>query len=324
MAAGSITGHRPRPLAARPATAARSITGHRQPPTARPATAAGDINRYRQRPGPVLLAMAAAVASVSMVVAGCGRPADDGEVVVMAASSLTDVIETVFEDRESVTAVMAGSSTLVAQLAAGAEADILITADAATMERAVSEGLVGAAPVLIATNTLVLATPAGNPGGVSGLADLARGDLLVGLCAAEVPCGALAGQALGEARIAPAADTLEPNVRALAAKLSLGELDAGLVYGTDARVAGLATVDAPELRCHLTGYYIASVSAEPPPEVQAVLDDFTPGNAGAQALQAFGFERSDEWPAPPSVARPCGSVRADDGSEGSDVRPAPP
>ena len=306
MAAGSNTGHRPRPLTARPTTAAGRNTGH------------------RPRPGPVLLAIAASVASVSMVAAGCGSAAEDGEVVVMAASSLTDVIEIVFEHRESVTPVMAGSSTLVAQLAAGAEADVLITADASTMERAVSEGLVGTAPVLIATNRLVLATPADNPGGVTRLADLARRDLLIGLCAAEVPCGQLAGQALGEAQITPAADTLEPNVRALAAKLSLGELDAGLVYATDARVAGLATVDAPELRCHLTGYYVASVSAEPPPEVQAVLDDFTPGNVGAQALHAFGFERSDEWPAPPSVARPCGSVRADDGSEGSDVRPAPP
>ena len=58
----------------------------------------------------------------------------------MAASSLTDVIEIVFEGRDSVTSVIAGSSTLVAQLAAGAEADVLITANATTMERAVSEG----------------------------------------------------------------------------------------------------------------------------------------------------------------------------------------
>ena len=210
--------------------------------------------------------------------------------MVMAASSLTDVIEIVFEDRDSVTPLIAGSSTLVAQLAAGAETDVLITANGATMERAVSEGLVRGEPVRIATNKLVLATPAGNPGGVTGLADLARSDLLIGLCAAEVPCGDLAGQALGEAQITTAADTLEPNVRALAAKLSLGELDAGLVYATDAGMAGLVTVDAPELNDHLNGYYIASVSAEPRPEVQTVIDDFTAlGSVGAKALYAYGF-----------------------------------
>lgn len=210
--------------------------------------------------------------------------------VVMAASSLTDVLETVFEDGESVTPVMAASSTLVAQLAAGAEADVLITANAATMDRAVAEGSVRGEPVLIAVNTLVLATPADNPGGVTGLADLSRRSLLVGLCAAEVPCGALAQQALREASVKPSADTLEPNVRALAAKISLGELDAGLVYATDARRAGLAMVDAPELNDHRNGYYIASVSAEPASEVQAVIEDFIgPGSTGAEALHAYGF-----------------------------------
>ena len=221
----------------------------------------------------------------------------------MSASSLTDVIEIVFEGREGVTPVMSGSSTLVAQLAAGADADVLITADAATMERAVSEGSVHGEPVLIALNALVLATPAGNPGGVVRLADLGREDLLIGLCAAEVPCGELARRALDEAGIVPSADTLELNVRALASKLSLGELDAGLVYATDARMLGLATVDAPELSDHLTGYYIASVSAEPPPEIQAVIDDFAMGGSvGARALYEHGFLGSDRrpvWPVPP-------------------------
>ena len=233
---------------------------------------------------------------------GSGRGTGDGDVVVMAASSLTEVVEIVFEGRAGITTVVAGSSTLVAQLAAGAEADVLMTANAATMERAVSEGSVRGEPVLIAVNNLVLATPAGNPGGVTGLADLARSNLLVGLCAPEVPCGALADRALSDARITPSADTLESNVRALAAKISLGELDAGLVYTTDARAAGLATVDAPELSDHLNGYYMASVSAEPAPEVQAVIDDFTMGGSGAKALYMHGFQGSDRqpvWPTPP-------------------------
>lgn len=257
--------------------------------------------RYRRRAR--LRATAAAVAAVAMLVPGCGGTADDGaggNVVVMAASSLTDVLETVFEGREGVTSVIAGSSTLVAQLAAGADADVLITADSATMERAVSEGSVHGEPVLIAVNTLVLATPAGNPGGVTGLADLRREDLLIGLCASEVPCGELARRALHEAGITPSADTLELNVRALASKLSLGELDAGLVYATDARRLGLTTVDTPELSDHLTGYYIASVSAEPPPEIQAVIDDFAMGGSiGAKALYSQGFLGSDRRPVSP-------------------------
>ena len=258
--------------------------------------AGGAITGHWHRPRAARLAMASAVASVSMLAAGCsstaGSGAEDGSVVVMAASSLTEVMETVFEGRESVTPLLAASSTLVAQLAAGAEADVLITADAATMDRAVAEGSVRGEPVLIAVNTLVLAIPAGNPGDVTGLADLSRRSLLIGLCAVEVPCGALAQQALGETQVTALADTLEPNVRALATKISIGELDAGLVYATDARTAGLATVDAPELHDHRNGYYIAAVSAEPAPEVREVIDDFTGlGGTGAKALYAYGFGR---------------------------------
>ena len=268
--------------------------------------AAGSTNGHRRPPRTVSWLAATALTVVAALGAACsgqsGGGTGDGDVVVMAASSLTDVVEVVFEHRESVTPVIAGSSTLVAQLAAGAEADVLITANGATMDRAVLEGSVRGEPVLIATNTLVLATPADNPGGVNGLSDLARKDLLIGLCAVEVPCGQLAGRALDEAGIAPSADTLEPNVRALASKLSLGELDAGLVYATDARAAELATVHAPELEDHLNGYYIASVSAEPRPEVQTVIDDFTKlGSSGAKALYAYGFlgsNRRPVWPAP--------------------------
>lgn len=250
---------------------------------------AGDVTGHRHRLLGALRGTATAVVSV-LVVAGCGRAAGDGDVVVMAASSLGDVIETVFEGREGVTAVIAGSSTLVAQLAAGADADVLITADAAAMDRATAGGSVRGTPVAIATNALVLATAPGNPGGVTGLADLARPDLLIGLCSSDVPCGALALQALDDAQAVPSVDTLELNVRALATKLSLGELDAGLVYATDAAVAGLEVVAASELADHVNRYYIATVSAEPTPEVRAVIDAFTePGRAGTEALQAFGF-----------------------------------
>ncbi len=244
--------------------------------------ATGSITRLR--------AVAAAGAAVSMVALGCATAADDGDVVVMAASSLSDVVEIVFEDRGRVTPVIAGSATLAAQLAAGAEADILITADAATMDRATADGSVRGTPAAIATNALVLAAAPGNPGRVTALADLARPDLLVGLCSADVPCGALARQALAAAEVAPSVDTLELSVRALATKLALGELDAGLVYATDAAAASLGVVDAPELDGHANRYYIASVSAEPAPAVQSVIDDFTePGGIGAMTLQANGF-----------------------------------
>ncbi len=259
------------------------------------ASVAGRLTSAASRQAITFPLAAAVLTTVAVLAAGCSEAGSEGaggsrEVVVMAASSLTDVVEAVSAADPNVTAVLSGSSTLVAQLSAGADADVLITADAATMDRATADGSIRGKPVVIATNTVVLATAPGNPGGVAGLADLARRDLLVGLCAPEVPCGALARRALDEARIAASVDTLELNVRALAAKISLGELDAGLVYGTDAARAGLPTVNAPELDGHANDYYIASVSAEPAPAVAAVIDAFTePGSVGAEALLVHGF-----------------------------------
>ncbi len=257
---------------------------------------AGAVRGERPRPRATLWARAAAAIVAAALAAGCGGTAGgEGEVVVMAASSLAEVIEQVSTDGADIDGtdivwVIAGTSTLLSQLAAGAGADVLITANAATMERAVSDGSIGGESMVIATNSLVLATPAGNPGSVTGLADLARRDLLVGLCAVEVPCGALARQALDAAAIVPAADTLEPNVRALATKLALGELDAGLVYSTDAAAGGLSTIGAPELEGHVNRYHIAPVPSEPSPAVRAVIDAFTePGGAGVEALHAHGF-----------------------------------
>lgn len=221
----------------------------------------------------------------------------------MAASSLTDVLEDVSAAFEglgdsdlaggsgavTVVAVLAGSSALTAQLAEGAEADILLTADAATMQRAVDAGSVRGQITAVAVNALVLAVGPANPGQVRSLEDLGRADLLVGLCAAGVPCGTLADRALDNLGVDPAVDTRELNARALAAKIALGELDAGLVYATDAAASDLETVAAPGLDRFVNTYQMASIDADPPAPVRAVLRAFEPGGTGAKALLEAGF-----------------------------------
>lgn len=256
----------------------------------------------------------AVVIATLMLMTACGsvakdgpgsrsKPGNDVEVVVMAAASLFEAVAEVdqyFQNRPSSNAdkeaegvdvipVTAGSSTLVAQLAAGARAEVLITADAATMRRAQSDGSVLGLPMVVATNHLVLATAPGNPGGITGLTDLARADLLVGLCATAVPCGALSDRVLQAAGINAAPDTLESNVRVLAGKIKLGELDAGLIYATDALALGIETVDAPALHSHANEYLMASVKAEPSQATQVVLDAFKPDGVGAAALRQLGF-----------------------------------
>lgn len=159
------------------------------------------------------------------------------EVRVSAASSLQDVfeeLEAVFEEIEpgvDIILNLGASSTLREQLLAGAPVDVYASADTQNME-IVAENF-DIEPEVFATNTMAMAVPAGNPARVSGLDDMARKELLVGLCADSVPCGVLAREVLAHAGVVPSIDTNEPNARSLLTKTEAGELDVGIVYSTD-------------------------------------------------------------------------------------------
>jgi len=254
------------------------------------------------RPARPLLAACA----LPLVLAACGgstgdaAPSGDGApertVTVFAAASLTDAFADVaaaFEDEHpgvTVELSFAGSSALREQVLDGAPADVVATADEAVMADLVDEGAVGE-PVAFATNRLQLAVPAGNPAGVGGLDDLGRGDLVIGLCAAGVPCGDLARRVLDGAGVEPAPDTEEPNVRALLAKVEAGELDAGLVYATDVRAAGDAVeaVDVPVGEEGTTRYPIAAVADAPHPRAADAFVAFVTTPAARDVLADHGF-----------------------------------
>ena len=161
---------------------------------------------------------------------------------VLAASSLADVLPDLvagFRKGRPDVAVetsTGASSALVEQVKAGVAADVVLTADRATADAANLAGAV--APEPFATNSMVIAVPAGNPGNVLGLTDLEHPDLLVGLCAPQVPCGKYARQLLKDAGVTASVDTEEPDARSLMAKVASGDLDAGLVYRTDVLAAG--------------------------------------------------------------------------------------
>lgn len=220
----------------------------------------------------------------------------EGAVTVFAAASLTDAFADVaaaFEDEHpgvTVELSFAGSPSLREQVLEGAPADVVATADEGVMADLVDEGAVGE-PVVFATNRLQLAVPAGNPADVTGLDDLARDELLVGLCAEGVPCGELARRVLADAGVTPAPDTEEPDVRALLAKIEAGELDAGLVYATDVQAAGGAAegIDVPAGEAGTTRYPIATVAGAPHPDAAAAFVAFVASPAGRDVLVGHGF-----------------------------------
>jgi molybdate transport system substrate-binding protein len=221
----------------------------------------------------------------------------EAEVRVSAAASLTDAfgeVAAAFEALHAGTDVvlnLGGSSALRAQILEGAPVDVFVSANASNMEQIVAAGAVAGEPVVFARNRLQIAVPAGNPGRVSGLEDFARGELLVGLCAEQLPCGELAREALARAGVAPAVDTNEPDVRALLTKVELGELDAAITYTTDVasargRVAG---IDVPAAVNVEAAYPIAVLADAPHPRAAALFVAFVTSAAGRAILARHGF-----------------------------------
>lgn len=251
--------------------------------------------------------MAALVAAVVAATTASACGADDaitagggevhGNVLVLAAASLTDAFGELADAFEAahpgvtVELSLAGSSSLAAQIREGAPADVFAPADPAHMDEVVESGEVIAEPRVLARNELRIAVPAGNPGGVTGPADLARDELVVGLCAAPVPCGALAREALAHAGVEPATDTDEPNVRALLTKIAAGELDAGIVYRTDVVAAGDAVegVDLPDEADVVATYPIAPLADAPNPAGAEAFVAFARSEEGRAILEAHGF-----------------------------------
>ena len=249
--------------------------------------------------------VARAAALVVVLAAACG-PAGDGAVepgrvrgtiTVLAAASLQEPfteLGRLFEDRHpeaSVRFSFDASSTLARQVEAGAPADVLATADEASMAPVADAGLVSP-PAVFARNRLAILVARGNPLRVGGLADLDRPDLDLVLCAPEVPCGRLAAEVLGRAGVAARPRSFEPNVKGVATKVTLGEADAGIVYTTDVRAAGTKAlgIEIPAPENVVTTCPLAAMHAAPNPAAAARFVELVRSDEGRRVLAAAGFE----------------------------------
>lgn len=216
--------------------------------------------------------LAALGLALALVGAGCGASGEDQDgtdqrrLTVLAAASLTETFTALASEYEQqhpgveVRLAFDSSATLAGQVLEGAPADVLATADTATMDKAAAA--LASEPVVVATNTLVLVTPAANPGGVTGFDDVAYGDLTWVACVDTAPCGVV-WSALADANdVTSRPASLEVDVKAVLAKVTSGEADAGFVYRTDAEAAGdrVRTFPVPGAERQVTRYPVATVA----------------------------------------------------------------
>lgn len=237
---------------------------------------------------------------VLLLLSGCGSDTSDtseigDEVTIFAASSLTEAFDalgaayTAENPDADLTFTYASSSDLARQVIEGAAADVFASADLGNMAKVTDAGLATDEPVVFATNSAAIMVAPGNPLEVTGVADLASDDLVVVVCAPEVPCGTYASQIFDNAGVEVTPDSFEENVKAVASKVTLGEADAGIVYATDVIAAGPAAagVPIPEDVNVVAEYPIATIDEAGLAAADFI--DFVLSPAGQAILAKFGF-----------------------------------
>jgi molybdate transport system substrate-binding protein len=242
--------------------------------------------------------VAPALLVLAVLTAACGSDSASatGNLSVSAAASLTGA----FNDAKpklsaaspglNITYNFAGSNALVTQIQQGAPADVIASADQKNMQTLVDADLVEA-PVTFAMNKLQIAVAAGNPKGITSVADLAKPGITVVLCAQGVPAGDYTRQVLTAQGITVTPKSLEADVKSALAKVTTGEADATVVYVTDVKAGGpkVAGVTIPDADQPDISYPIAVVKATKVHRAaQAFVDSAVSGDV-QKSLEAAGF-----------------------------------
>ena len=195
------------------------------------------------------------------------------------------------------------SAALETQIEQGAPADVLLSADTSNPNKLVGEGLADGNPVSFAGNVLTIVVPADNPARIASPADLARRGLKIIAAGDDVPITTYAlrvvanlAKSTGDPsafEVAYAANVVsrEDNVKAVVAKIELGEGDAGIVYATDAKAsAKVATIAIPaEANVPATYAGVVVKSSAHSATAHALLS-WLAGPDGQAILASFGFQ----------------------------------
>lgn len=197
------------------------------------------------------------VATLGAVLVACGdtaaRPeqceAEPRTVVVYAASSLREGFDALADEiaavpcEPDVVFEYGSSGALAAKIVNGSPAAIFVSAGASAMATVVDAGAATRDPVEFLVNdaSLMVSSRSERLEEIRSVDDLLSEGLVVGLCVGSAPCGALADDVLAKAtrasgrRIdrATVADTESASSADLITKITLGEIDAGIVLSSE-------------------------------------------------------------------------------------------
>jgi molybdate transport system substrate-binding protein len=232
-----------------------------------------------------------------------GGPLAASELWVSVAVSLEPAVNEVVRSRRPEQTAVAihlnggGSTLLMHQALRGAPVDLFVSASPVELDRLESEGLLRAGSRrVVALNALVLIVPREEPAPatIEALADPSYRKLAVGN-PRTAPLGRYTAQALEALGLA---DRLAPrfvvgeNARQVLDWVARAEVDAGIVYSSDARLRADRLTIGPELplSSHEPVRYEGAVLATATdPEAALALLESLRSEPGAAILRRYGF-----------------------------------
>jgi molybdate transport system substrate-binding protein len=224
------------------------------------------------------------------------------EITVSAAASLSDAMTEIGTNFEVQSGIQirfnfGGSSTLSRQIQEGAPVDLFFSADEAQMNALAKKGLIDEATRKDRLgNSLVVVIPAASSLQIASAADLAgAGVKQIALADPKaVPAGVYAKQWLTKLQLWAA---IEPkvvpteNVRAALAAVASGDVDAGVVYKTDAAISKKVKIayevprtESPDIR-----YPAAVIKAASEPAAAKKFLDYLSSKEAGQVFTRYGF-----------------------------------
>lgn len=224
------------------------------------------------------------------------------EITVFAAASLTDSLKQIASEymaqgSDHVVFNFAASSTLARQIEAGAPADIFFSADETQMQNLEKRGLIlPDTRRSLLGNSLVIVVASDSPLTINSPADLA-GDKFKRIALADpkaVPAGVYSREYLQKLKLwndVSAKVVPTENVRAALAAVESGNVDAGMVYKTDAAISKRVRVayevqraDGPDI-----SYPAAVIKDSKQPAAAKAFLKYLEGYAAARVFERYGF-----------------------------------
>ena len=227
-------------------------------------------------------------------------PARAADLHVFAAASLADALKEIAPQYEKATGDklvlnLGASSTLARQIQEGAPADLFLSADEEKMNGLEKRKLlVPGTRRSVLSNTLVVVVPVDSSLKIAGPADLVGIRALALAEPQTVPAGIYAKEYLKAKGLwSKVIDRVVPteNVRAALAAVESGNVDAGIVYKTDAGISKKVKVvyEAPKAESPKISYPFAVLAASGRKEAARKLLDYLQSPPALAVFRKYGF-----------------------------------